>query len=85
MKVKYRVKIVTLRNGTKEYYPQVKQGLKWIGCYNTQDGEYWRCRINTETLNEARECINRDFENIQNNYNSRVVKVDVEYITKELK
>ena len=74
--MKYRIKIVTMNNGRKEYFPQIKVGwFFWSGL--GPKGEVIGVNVARNTRNSALECIDSHFAG-----NATTRTIEFEYIEK---
>ena len=74
--MKYRIKIITYKNGRKEYIPQVKMFIGWAKlCY---DGEAdYLIQAKCDSREDALKRIDKHFEG-----NSKTQTIEFEYIKK---
>ena len=74
--MKYRIKIITFKNGRQLFYPQVKSTFKWVGL--NYDGEAnWVYEGECETRERALARIDKHFEG-----NTTEQKIEFEYISR---
>jgi hypothetical protein len=74
--MKYRIKIVTFKNGRQLFYAQVKSTFKWIGL--NYDGEAnWDYQGECKTRELALARIDKHFEG-----NTTEQKIEFEYISR---
>lgn len=71
--MRYRIKIVTFKNGRKEYYAQVKKGLIWW--YLDFEGGITLVDLAWDERQIALEKIDKNFGG-----NTSVQKIEIEYI-----
>lgn len=74
--MKYRIKIVTMRNGRVEYYPMFKKWWGWTGLFvdGQESGVH---KIKFAFREQALHAIDK-----HNEGNNTVQRIDFEYITK---
>jgi hypothetical protein len=74
--MKYRIKIVTFKNGRQLFYAQVKYRFRWVGL--NYDGEaHWAHESGCETREKALMRIDKHFEG-----NTTVQCIEFEYVNK---
>jgi hypothetical protein len=73
--MKYRIKIVTYKNGRKTFTPQQKVGLRWLGI--DHDGKRNGWCVNMSTREYAIRAIDLNFAG-----NNQKQTIEFEYITK---
>lgn len=73
--MRYRIKIITFKNGRKEYVPQVRRRFIWMGL--DYDGFVSIIDLPCDTREDALKRIDKNFEG-----NTKVQKIEFEYIQK---
>lgn len=74
--MKFRIKIVTFKNGRKLFYAQVKPRFLWLGL-GYDGGADWALSGECETRERALNRIDIHFEG-----NTKIQKIEFEYINK---
>lgn len=72
--MRYRIKIITFKNGRKEFYPQFKGKFFWMGL--NSDGE-----ANIETTIVSLDCYSREeaLKRIDKHFSGNTVKQTIEF------
>ena len=73
--MRYRIKVVTFKNGRKEYFPQVKKRFIWW--YLDYSGDTTFVNLSYDSREKALQVIDKNFEG-----NTSVQKIEIEYIQK---
>jgi hypothetical protein len=72
--MKYRIKIITFKNGRKEYYPQFKVFGLWAGIWYNGKAQ-WICDDECQTREEALLRIDKHFAG-----NTKRQTIEFEYV-----
>jgi hypothetical protein len=73
--MRYRIKVVTFKNGRKEYFPQVRKAFVWL--HLNFNGNTTLVDFSYDTREKALQVIDKNFEG-----NTKVQKIEIEYIQK---